>query len=196
MRSSRCHWHAVTDSRASLPPSHGAGKDPVAEMSLAQSSCFTFGGWPKHHASPVSANTSAGSEFALLWGHALFTHPASTLEVNDERRCVVHGSTDHKIVLPSFIFTVWEINELSARGNVSAASFHSAERLSLAHLAVFPAETPAKETLRCKLTPHKGGLRVQLANKIKQTGAEILLLLKHASREWHWQRGSKRVGSL
>lgn len=71
----------------------------------------------------------------------------------------------------------------------------SAEKHLLAHLS-FPAKALAKEILHRQLTPHKGGLRVQLANKIKQDEPEMVLSLKQASRVWHWQRGSDRVGAL
>lgn len=60
----------------------------------------------------------------------------------------------------------------------------------------FPAKALTKEILDCQLTPHKGGLRVQLANKIKQDEPEMVLSLKQASRVWHWQRWSDRVGAL
>lgn len=91
-----------------------------------------------------------------------------------------------------YMFPVLKINELFCPHRQASLSWKTL--VSSPHS--FPVKALAKEILHRQLTPHKGGLRVQLANKIKQDEPEMVLSLKQASRVWHWQRGSDRVGAL
>lgn len=108
MRSSHCRCHAVTDSTASLLPAARwreglGGRDEFSVKLLF----YIFGGRPEHPASPVSANTSAGAVFVLLWGHRLDSHDARSSALGGERRRMRAplSPTDHaNAVLSLYIY--------------------------------------------------------------------------------------------
>ena len=178
MRSSRCHWHAVTDSRAS----HMVLGRTRRQRYVRRKACvFTFAGWPEHPASPVFANTTPGTvfEFALLWGHPLLTHAAPPPEMSRENEGVQHSIP--WIRLMPILSQFWEINEFFCPRrclSLPEASLSGKTLPTLLHS--FHVKTPLWRNLQLlgQLTPHKGGLWVQLANKIKQDEAETLQLKK------------------
>lgn len=141
MRSSHCHRHAVTDSRGSLPPSHGAGRDSGPSIL------------------PLLSLQSRLLKVRLSWrcyGHILSLHMHGRPQ-KGRKVCKLSIPWIRLILSHLCIFTVLKINELSA---------HLLKHL-LAHLTGFLHKALAEETLHRRLTPHRGGFRVQLANKIK-----------------------------